>query len=74
MRFCGLPDEGTDGGENYVLRTNWDANCMAGTDGGENCVLGTNWDADCMMGITTVSLELVLEILAVLMLGSPSMT
>jgi hypothetical protein len=47
---------------------------MAGTDGGENCVLGTNWDADCMMGITTVSLELVLEILAVLMLGSPSMT
>ncbi len=70
MCFCGLPDAGTDGGENSALRTNWDANCMdAGTDGGENCVLGTNWDADFMDAGTDGD-----NSFAALMVGLPLMT
>ncbi len=46
MRFCGLPDTGTDGDENCVLGTNWDIDCMARTDGDNTCIAGTDsWDS-----------------------------
>jgi hypothetical protein len=76
MRFCALPDAGTDGDDDCVVGNNRDAFCMdAGTERGDTVSSGIGmriaWTLE-LRGVISV-LSLVLDTPTALMVGLPSM-